>query len=32
MKCSIIRDLLPLYCDKLTSEDSNEQIEKHLRE
>ncbi|WP_051536527.1 zf-HC2 domain-containing protein [Ruminococcus flavefaciens] len=32
MKCSIIRDLLPLYCDKLTSEDSNEEIEKHLRE
>lgn len=32
MKCSIIRDLLPLYCDKLTSEDSNEEIEKHLHE
>jgi hypothetical protein len=32
MKCNIIRDLLPLYCDKLTSEDSNEEIEKHLRE
>lgn len=32
MKCNIIRDLLPLYCDKLTSEDSNEEIEKHLRD
>lgn len=31
MKCSIIRDLLPLYCDKLTSADSNEEIENHLR-
>ena len=32
MKCNIIRDLLPLYCDKLTSQDSNEEIEKHLHE
>ena len=31
MKCSIIRDLLPLYCDDLTSADSNEEIENHLR-
>ncbi len=31
MKCSIIRDLLPLYCDKLTSAESNEEIENHLR-
>ncbi|MDE7364700.1 MAG: zf-HC2 domain-containing protein [Ruminococcus sp.] len=31
MKCSIIRDLLPLYCDNLTSADSNEEIENHLR-
>lgn len=30
MKCSIIRDLLPLYCDYLTSADSNEEIENHL--
>ena len=32
MKCNIVKDLLPLYCDKLTSEDSNEEIEKHLGE
>ncbi|WP_295089723.1 zf-HC2 domain-containing protein [Ruminococcus sp.] len=32
MKCNIVKDLLPLYCDKLTSEDSNEEIEKHLSE
>lgn len=32
MKCNIIKDLLPLYCDKLTSQDSNEEIEKHLGE
>ena len=32
MKCNIVRDLLPLYCDKLTSQDSNEEIEKHLHE
>lgn len=30
MKCTIIQDLLPLYCDGLTSSDSNEEIEKHL--
>lgn len=32
MKCKIIQDLLPLYCDKLTSEESNEEIEKHLHD
>ncbi|EWM52969.1 zf-HC2 domain-containing protein [Ruminococcus flavefaciens] len=32
MKCNIVKDLLPLYCDNLTSEDSNEEIEKHLSE
>lgn len=32
MKCNIVKDLLPLYCDKLTSQDSNEEIEKHLGE
>ena len=32
MKCTIIQDLLPLYCDKLTSPDSSEEIEKHLAE
>lgn len=30
MKCAIIRDLLPSYIDKLTSEESNREIEKHL--
>ena len=30
MKCKIIQDLLPLYCDKLTSPESNEEIERHL--
>ncbi|MBP0960630.1 MAG: zf-HC2 domain-containing protein [Oscillospiraceae bacterium] len=30
MKCSIIQDLLPLYCDDLASDDSREEIEKHL--
>lgn len=32
MKCKIIQDLLPLYCDKLTSQESNEEIEKHLHD
>ncbi|MBQ8297772.1 MAG: zf-HC2 domain-containing protein [Ruminococcus sp.] len=31
MKCKIIQDLLPLYCDKLTSQESNEEIENHLQ-
>lgn len=30
MKCYIIRDILPLYCDNLTSRESNKEIEKHL--
>lgn len=30
MKCSIIQDLLPIYCDGLASSDSSEEIEKHL--
>ena len=30
MKCDIIRDLLPLYADNLTSEASNEEIREHL--
>ena len=29
MKCEIIRDLLPLYIDGLTSTESNQEIEKH---
>lgn len=31
MKCEIIRDLLPLYIDGLTSIESNQEIEKHLK-
>lgn len=30
MKCDIVKDLLPLYIEGLTSKDSNEEIEKHL--
>ena len=30
MKCTIIQDLLPLYCDGLASSDSSEEIEKHI--
>lgn len=30
IKCEIIKDLLPLYCDKLTSQVSNEAIEEHI--
>ena len=30
MKCDIIKDLLPSYIEGLTSETSNEEIEKHL--
>lgn len=28
--CNIIRDLLPLYCDEICSEESKEMIEEHL--
>lgn len=31
MNCEIIRDLLPLYADHLTSESSNRQIEDHIK-
>lgn len=31
MRCEIVRDLMPLYIDKLTSEVTNEMIEEHLR-
>lgn len=31
MKCEMIRDLLPLYIDGLTSKESNQEIEKHLK-
>lgn len=28
--CNIIRDMLPLYCDNICSEDSREMVEEHL--
>lgn len=31
MRCEIIQDLLPLYIDGLVSEESNREIEEHLR-
>lgn len=31
MKCEIIRDLLPSYIEGLTSEESNQSIEDHLK-
>ena len=30
--CKIIEDMLPMYCDELTSEESNELIRKHVAE
>lgn len=32
MKCEIIRDLMPLYLDGLSSEESNRAVQEHLRE
>lgn len=32
MKCEIIRDLIPLYLDKVCSEDSRKLVEEHLEE
>ena len=32
MKCEIIRDLIPLYLDKVCSEDSRKLVEEHLAE
>ncbi len=32
MKCEIIRDLFPSYCDGITSDESNTEIEKHIAE
>lgn len=32
MKCEIIRDLLPLYLDGLTSKESNTEIEAHMKD
>ena len=31
MICDVVQDLLPSYADGLTSEESNREIEKHLR-
>lgn len=31
MKCDVVRDLLPSYADRLTSGESNREIEKHLK-
>src|SRR6056297_3056814 len=31
LKCTIVQDLLPNYIDELTSEDTNEAIESHLK-
>jgi hypothetical protein len=31
MKCEIIKDLLPSYIDELTSDESNKEIENHIR-
>lgn len=31
MKCELIYDLLPMYIDGLTGEESNKEIEKHLK-
>ena len=31
MKCDVVQDLLPSYADGLTSEESNREIEKHLK-
>ena len=30
MKCEIIRDLIPLYLDKVCSEDSRKLVEEHF--
>lgn len=32
MKCEIIRDLLPMYLDGLTSKESNMEIETHMED
>ena len=31
MKCDVVRDLLPSYADRLTSGESNREIDKHLK-
>ena len=30
MRCEIIKDLLPLYCDDALSDVSKEEVEKHI--
>ena len=32
MRCEIIKDLLPLYCDDALSDVSKEEVEKHIAE
>ena len=32
LSCNIVRDLLPLYCDKVLEEESLVELEKHLKE
>ncbi|MDO4864175.1 MAG: zf-HC2 domain-containing protein [Ruminococcus sp.] len=32
MKCEIIRDLLPVYCDGLASEETREEVNKHIED
>lgn len=32
MKCAIIKDLLPIYCDGLASDETREEVEKHIAE
>lgn len=32
MKCYIVKDLLPIYIDKLTNEDANTEIDMHLKD
>lgn len=32
LKCEVIQDLLPSYIDRLTSDSSNQLVERHLNE
>ena len=32
LSCNVIKDLLPLYVEKITSEDSDRLVEEHLAE
>ena len=31
LTCAVVKDLLPLYIDKLTSDETNKLIDKHLQ-